>query len=220
MITKIKDWLNAHENFFQIVKFILISLIAFVAEYVVFLALQYGLANTCGQDDFKWFLFEYKGGKEGAYGLAGFIAFLISKCIAEVISFTINRKKNFKSDNNLAFSIITYVITIIGIILLSTWLGGALSKTLGPKIGADWANIIGKFLGSFISFVIIFIMDKFVIMTKKGIDKKNAEQTTESTSEEVAESVPEETPAEEIAQTEETAEDAAEPLEEVASDNE
>ncbi len=179
MVAKIKDWLNAHENIFQIIKFILISLIAFVAEYVIFLALQYGLANTCGQEDFKWFLFEYKGGKEGAYGLAGFIAFLVSKCVAEVISFTINRKKNFQADNNLVFSIVTYVITIIGIILLSTWLGGALSNTLGPKIGADWANLIGKFLGSFISFVIVFIMDKFVIMTKKGNKKTAVEGATE-----------------------------------------
>lgn len=171
MLEKVKVWLKEHKNILQIIKFIGISLIAFVVEYVVFLALQYGLANVCGQEDFSWFLFEYKGGKAGAYGLAGFIAFLVSKCIAEVISFTINRKKNFEADNNLIFSIVTYVITIIGIILLSTWLGGALSNVLGPKIGADWANLIGKFLGSFISFIIVFIMDKFVIMTKKG-DKK------------------------------------------------
>ena len=59
-------------------------------------------------------------------------------------------------------------------------MGGALSNVLGPKIGADWANLIGKFLGSFISFVIVFIMDKFVIMTKKGDKKAKKSESIES----------------------------------------
>ena len=119
-------------------------------------------------------MFEYKGGKEGAFGLAGFIAFLVSKCVAEIISFIINRKKNFEADNNIVFSIVTYVITVVALIIFSTWLGGALYALVGDSLG-EFGTTIGKLLGSFISFIVMFLMDKFVIMTKKG-DKKNKKE--------------------------------------------
>lgn len=179
MVTKIKDWLNAHKNIMQMVKFILISLIAFAAEYAIFFALQYGLYDVCGHDDFKWFLFEYKGGKEAAFGLAGFIAFLVSKCVAEIISFIINRKKNFEADNNIVFSIVTYVITVVALIIFTTWLGGALSNAIGDALGGA-GSTISKLLGSVISFVVMFLMDKFVIMTKKGDKKAKKVETVES----------------------------------------
>lgn len=164
---KLKAFLHRHENIFQIVKFTLISCIAFIAEFAVMYALQYGLLKTCGNQEFDWFLFHYSAGAGGAYGLAGFIAFLGSKCVAEIISFTINRKKTFNANNNILFSAVMYVITVIGIILLSTWLGGALGDVLGGSIGADWGNTISKLLGSLLSWVIMFLMDKFVIMRRK-----------------------------------------------------
>ena len=173
MVTKVKEWLLAHKDILQIVKFIGISLIAFAAEYAIFYALQFGLYDACGQEDFKWFLFEYKGGKDAAFGLAGFIAFLVSKCVAEIISFIINRKKNFEADNNLVFSIVMYVITVVALIIFSTWLGGALSNVLGESL-KEFGTTIGKLLGSFISFIVMFLMDKFVIMTKKGEKKAKA----------------------------------------------
>ncbi len=184
MVEKIKVWLVEHKDILQIIKFIGISLIAFAAEYAIFYALQYGLYSTCGQEDFKWFLFEYKGGKEGAFGLAGFIAFLVSKCVAEVISFIINRKKNFEADNNIVFSIVTYVITVVALIIFSTWLGGALYALVGDSLG-EFGTTIGKLLGSFISFIVMFLMDKFVIMTKKGDKKNKKEDAVEVTTEEV-----------------------------------
>lgn len=175
MIEKVKVWLNEHKNIMQMVKFVGISLIAFAAEYAIFYALQFGLYNTCGQEDFKWFLFEYKGGKDAAFGLAGFIAFLVSKCVAEIISFIINRKKNFEADNNIVFSVVMYIITVVALIIFSTWLGGALSNVLGESL-KEFGTTIGKLLGSFISFIVMFVMDKFVIMTKKGDKKAKTEE--------------------------------------------
>ena len=189
MFAKVKNWLLSHKDILQIVKFIGISLIAFAAEYAIFYALQFGLYNACGQEDFKWFLFEYKGGKEGAFGLAGFIAFLVSKCVAEIISFIINRKKNFEADNNIVFSIVTYVITVVALIIFSTWLGGALSNLLGESL-KEFGTTIGKLLGSFISFIVMFVMDKFVIMTKKKekkVEGTAAEESVEVVAEEVSE---------------------------------
>ena len=163
---KIHKFLTDHANIFQIVKFTLISLIAFIAEFASMYALQYGLLDLYGDVPFEWFIFDYAPGEDGAFGQAGFIAMLVSKCIAEIISFTINRKKTFNANNNVVFSAIMYVITVISIIILSTWLAGALGTVFGSAVGADWGNTISKMLGSLLSWVIVFLMDKFVIMRK------------------------------------------------------
>lgn len=164
--SKIHKFLTDHANIFQIVKFTLISLIAFIAEFASMYALQYGLLDLYGNVTFKWFVFKYTPEKN--FGLAGFIAMLVSKCIAEIISFIINRKKTFSANNNVVFSAIMYVITVISIIILSTWLAGddALGGVLGAAVGADLGTTISKLLGSLLSWVIVFLMDKFVIMRK------------------------------------------------------
>ena len=163
---KIHKFLTDHANIFQIVKFTLISLIAFIAEFASMYALQYGLLDLYGNVPFKWFVFKYTPEKN--FGLAGFIAMLVSKCIAEIISFIINRKKTFSANNNVVFSAIMYVITVVSIIILSTWLAGddALGGVLGAAVGADLGTTISKLLGSLLSWVIVFLMDKFVIMRK------------------------------------------------------
>ncbi len=189
MFTKVKDWFNnnaffskvitwfkEHESMIQIVKFILISLIAFVTEFAVMYALQYGLKDVCGKEDFRWWIFNYDA--KSSFGLAGFIAIVVSKAIAEVISFIINRKKNFKADNNIVYSAVVYVITVVALFVFTTWLTGILSNAM--EIEEGLGVTIGKMIGSVISFVVMFLMDKFVIMTKKG-DKKveKAEETAE-----------------------------------------
>ena len=101
-----------------------------------------------------------------------------SKCIAEIISFTINRKKTFKANNNVVFSAIMYVITVVALIIFTTWLAGVLGDAMGPAIGADAGNTISKMLSSVISFVVIFLMDKFVIM--RNVDKGDKEAAADS----------------------------------------
>ena len=165
-LEKSKAFMGRHGNIWQIVKFTLISLIAFVAEFASMYVLQYGLEDTLGNEPFDWFIFHYDPGREGAFGTAGFIAMLVSKCIAEIISFTVNRKKTFNANNNVVFSVVVYVITVIALILFTTWMAGALGDAIGPHIGADWGNTISKLLGALISWVVIFLMDKFVIMRK------------------------------------------------------
>ena len=179
-----KQFMTRHGNIWQIVKFTLISCIAFIAEFASMYALQYGLEGVCGNEHFKWFIFDYAAGREGAFGTAGFIAMLGSKCIAEIISFTINRKKTFNANNNVVFSAIMYVITVVALIIFTTWLAGVLGDAMGPAIGAHAGNTISKMLSSVISFVVIFLMDKFVIMRKvKGKDdaeEKGAAETAEN----------------------------------------
>lgn len=54
-----KAFMTRHGNIWQIVKFTLISLIAFLAEFASMYALQYGLEGVLGNEDFHWFIFHY-----------------------------------------------------------------------------------------------------------------------------------------------------------------
>ena len=53
-------------------------------------------------------------------------------------------------------------------------MAGELGDAIGPHIGADWGNTISKLLGSLVSWVVMFLMDKFVIMRKVDKDKNGA----------------------------------------------
>ena len=156
----------------QAIKFTLISLVAFVSEFAIMYILQYSLLSTCGEEDFTWWIFNYAGGRTGAFGLAGFIAMLGSKFVAEVISFTQNWKKNFKANSNKVFGVTVYVLTVIAIIIFTQWLSGALASVIKSEAGLT----VCKMVGSVISFVVMFLMDKFVIMRVKK-DKTPKEET-------------------------------------------
>ncbi len=160
---KLVAFLKRHETVVQAIKFTLISLVAFLSEFAVMYALQYGLYKTCGEQDFDWFVFHYSAGKKGAFGLAGFIAMLGSKLVAETISFTQNWKRNFKANSNRVFAVTVYVITVVCIIVFTQWMSGALAEVLHSEA----ALTVCKLIGSFVSFIVMFLMDKFVIMRKK-----------------------------------------------------
>ena len=193
----------------QAIKFTLISLVAFVSEFAIMYILQYSLLSTCGEADFKWWIFEYAGGRTGAFGLAGFIAMLGSKTVAEIISFTQNWKKNFKANSNKVFGVTVYVLTVIAIIIFTQWLSGALASVIKSEAGLT----VCKMVGSVISFVVMFLMDKFVIMRVKK-DKTPKEETPAD------ETAVEETPAEETMAEEIAEETEAPALEEAAADEE
>ena len=171
--------MTRHGNIWQVVKFTLISCIAFIAEFASMYALQYGLEGVCGNEDFHWFIFHYAAGRGGAFGTAGFIAMLGSKCIAEIISFTINRKKTFNANKQRGVQrhhVRHHRRRAHHLHHMAR--GACWGDAMGPAIGADAGNTISKMLSSVISFVVIFLMDKFVIMRK--VDKGDKEAAADS----------------------------------------
>lgn len=51
-----KEFMTRHGHIWQVVKFTLISLIAFIAEFASMYALQYGLEGVLGNREFHWFI--------------------------------------------------------------------------------------------------------------------------------------------------------------------
>lgn len=167
MIAKIKNYLNTHKDIFQLVKFTIFSMLAFLVEYASFTILILCLKNV--NQPLNWFVFSYAADDGGS---GAFIAFLISTVLAQIVTFVINRKKTFNANNNIVFSAIAYAVMVCGIVVLNTWMGGAITSALSS---ANWnvtlSQYVGKLAGSFASFVIIFLMSKFVIMRR--VDKKD-----------------------------------------------
>lgn len=159
-IAKVKNYLNTHETIFQLIKFAIFSFAAFVVEYVSFTVLMFALKNV--NQDAIWWIFKYKS-SDG--GMGAMIAFFISTVLAQIASFVINRKKTFKATNNVVFSACAYAVMVAAIVVLNTWAGAAITTATNKIIdNLIICQYIGKLSGSFFSFVITFVMNKFVIM--------------------------------------------------------
>ena len=211
-------------TFLQFILFIIMSLVAFVVQIVI---VQFGpkLLELCGVDATK----EFTAWIFGNYTMAAFISFLVGNVAAKVISYILNRKKTFGAVNNLVFSMTVYVIMCVALIIAETLIGEPLAnayKKLFASIPAlvEWAPTLSMITYSIADFLIVFLMEKFVIMNDNLFKKSKDEaevvdsvepvvDSTEEAKEEVEEApAAEETPVEETPAEEEVKEEA--PVEE------
>lgn len=123
-----------------------------------------------------------------------FIAFLIGNTVAKLLSYFLNRKATFGARKNLAFSLTVYIIMCVLLIVAETAIGAPLAQALyktalGPALdnsigdGAGWCNILGIIIYSCADLIIVFVMNKFVIMNDNLFAKKEAK--VEAAAEEV-----------------------------------
>ena len=221
-------------GFVQFIWFIVMSLIAFALQMII---AQFGddLLALCGVANEGEFI---KVGLD-SLTLAGFIAYLVANIVAKVISYILNRKKTFAAVNNLAFSFSVYVIMCVALIVAETFIAAPIQNFwIGIGVPESWAGMVTVITYSIPDFLIVFLMEKFVIMNNKLFAKKEeaaaADETAvavdetaaveapvvadEAVAEEAPVTVAEEAPAEETAveeaQSEEAVEEVAEAVEE------
>ena len=221
-------------GFVQFIWFIVMSLIAFALQMII---AQFGddLLALCGVANEGEFI---KVGLD-SLTLAGFIAYLVANIVAKVISYILNRKKTFAAVNNLAFSFTVYVIMCVALIVAETFIAAPIQNFwIGIGVPESWAGMVTVITYSIPDFLIVFLMEKFVIMNNKLFAKKEevaaADETAvavdetaavdapvvadEAVAEEAPAAVAEEAPAEETAaeeaQSEEAVEEVAEAVEE------
>lgn len=176
LIDKIKKFAAEHEAIWQFVKFTIISSIAGITEITSYTLLNSVILKSMNTEPFHWWIFNYNGGVGG--GLGTMISFLISTTLAQIVSFVTNRKKTFNANNNIVFSAIMYTLMVIVIICLQTYTGPLMVIAIDKWLNnAAISGTLGKLIWMFLSFVIIFPMNKFVIMRKK---KEPAEEKIEA----------------------------------------
>ncbi len=207
-VKKVVTYVNEHKTLMQAILFMVFSLLAFVSQ----LAIQAIFDAALKSVDQVVSIWPFE-----PQALGTFISFLIANIAAKVISFVMNRKKTFNANNNKIFSAVTYTIMVVVLIIVETIIGTPLGDALNNAsngVLGGWAYTLSMIMYSAADFVIVFLMDKFVIMRHK--EEKTPEEEVSVEGEEDNESAPEE----EVEACEESVQEEIEVLEEVAADQE
>ena len=104
------------------------------------------------------------------------LPFLLSNLIANIYGFYQNKKTTFKSDAPW-YSFAFYIVLMIALILFSTWFQGWLVGIIA-KINWAWiqplARTIAGLAAGFVQMVVLFPMEKFVLLKEKKKDGEEA----------------------------------------------
>ena len=169
-LEKVAKYINEHKTLLQAILFMLFSCLAFVAQLGTQALFDWALASV--DKVVKVWPFPEQA-------LGTLISFLIANVVAKVLSFVMNRKKTFNANNNKIFSAVTYTIMVVTLIIVETLVGEPLAKALNTASNGvldDWSNTLAIILYSIPDFIIVFLMDKFVIMRHKEEKEEKNEQ--------------------------------------------
>lgn len=104
------------------------------------------------------------------------LPFFLSNLLANIYGFYQNKKTTFKSDAPW-YNFAIYIVLMIALIVFSTWFQGWI---VGVIAKIDWAWIqplartIASLLAGFIQMVVLFPMEKFVLLKEKKADDEEA----------------------------------------------
>ena len=111
------------------------------------------------------------------------LPFLLSNLIANIYGFYQNKKTTFKSDSPW-YNFVIYIVLLLALILFSTWMQGAIVGAMLKLEPSNWffkiitnesvARLIASMCAGFVQMVVLFPMDKFVLMPEKKKDGEEA----------------------------------------------
>ncbi len=151
----------------QFVKFIVVSLLAMIVQFVLLNTLQLIPAiQALYQQEFSWWVFIYP---VAVGGLGYFIVSNVANIIAQIVAFFVNKEKTFNSGANVAVALPIYIVFTIALILFSAWLNPTLKEVF---IGFEWCNEtmaknIATMICSALQFFLYFPVDKILFHKKK-----------------------------------------------------
>lgn len=160
-VEKMATYIKEHKTMLQAILFMLFSCLAFVAQLGTQALFDWALKDV-SQTVKVWPFPEQ--------ALGTLISFLVANVVAKVISFVMNRKKTFDANNNKIFSAVTYTIMVATLIIVETLVGEPLANALNTAsngVLGSWASTLAIIIYSIPDFIIVFLMDKFVIMRHK-----------------------------------------------------
>ena len=119
--------------------------------------------------------------------LGSFIAFLVSNALAKYVSYITNRNKTFDANNNVAASVTIYIIMVVVLTIIETIIGTPLQNWFYTLMGGavesgqvlstatasngflyQICGILSQATYGFGDMIIVFFMDKYVIMRHDG----------------------------------------------------
>lgn len=171
----LSSYLDNQNNSKEIVLFLFFNFFAMLGQVMSRIGLDYLLAPVTKMIE----IWPFK-----AQALGSFLSFLLANIIGKTISYSLNRRKNFKAHNSLKGLIIYYVMIVL-IICLESIVGTPLRNALYLSLGGDHGGlhllthtvdnallyqlcgVLAQWICGTVDAVIIFTVDKFVIMRCK-----------------------------------------------------
>ena len=159
----------------QFVKFIFVSLLAMIVQFVLLNTLKFipaiqALYNN-GQD-FQWWVFLCPA---AIGGLGYFIVNNTANIAAQIVAFFVNREKTFNSGANIAVTLPIYIVFTIALIAFSAWLNPTLKNIFVSHMGDDLAANAATMICSAVQFFLYFPVDKILFHKKKEEKEPAAE---------------------------------------------
>lgn len=162
---------SAINTLWQFVKFIVVSLGAFVIQTFLPLLIKLPMKEEFLHRAYEFWIFKSEAPDPAtgiiAAGLGVFIAANASNVIAQIVAFFINREKTFNSDANIAVTLPIYIIFTIALICFSAWLSPTLITFFASKIGENAAIAVSGAVCGAIQFFLYFPVDKLLFHKKK-----------------------------------------------------
>lgn len=168
--------------FWQLVKFIFVSLIAFAVQIVTVNLFKVWLSGKIGEitGSFAVIFSEQAMGK-GNTNWGYVLAFFLSNLIANIVGYFINRKKTFKSDTNLTSSLTIYFAVLLTLIVFNSWFQGVVANRMNmaaASLGNGFGTMLGKaditiaaMAAGLIQTIVLFPLEKFVLLKEKKENK-------------------------------------------------
>lgn len=154
------------ETLWQFVKFIVVSLGAFVIQAVLPIIIMLFMSKAFVAKPYSFFVFSSDG--LDSNGLGYFIASTGSNILAQIVSFFINRDKTFNSSANIAVTLPIYIVFTVFLICFSAWLSPTLQGLLVSKsVTAELSTFIANAVCGAVQFFLYFPVDKILFRKKK-----------------------------------------------------
>lgn len=150
----------------QFVKFIVVSLLAMIVQFVLLNTLNHIPAiKDLYTQEFNWLFFAYP---VAVGGLGYFIVSNVANIVAQIVAFFVNKEKTFNSGANVAIALPIYIVFTIGLIVFSAWLNPTLKDVfVGWNLSEDLAKNIATMICSAVQFFLYFPVDKILFHKKK-----------------------------------------------------
>jgi len=159
---------NGLVTFWQFIKFIFVSLLAMIVQFLLLNTLKYipfiqDMYNS--GEDFQWLVF-FVEAESG--GLGYFIVNNTANIVAQIVSFFVNREKTFNSGANIAVTMPIYIVFTLALITFSAWLNPTLKNLfMDHGWGDDPAANVATMICSAVQFFLYFPVDKILFRKKK-----------------------------------------------------
>ncbi len=150
----------------QFVKFIVVSLLAMIVQFVLLNTLdKIPAIHELYAQEFNWLFFAYP---VAVGGLGYFIVSNVANIVAQIVAFFVNKEKTFNSGANVAVALPIYIVFTIALIFFSAWLNPTLKDLLvGWNLEEVASKNIATMVCSAVQFFLYFPVDKLLFHKKK-----------------------------------------------------